>query len=259
MIDSIGRSTSVGAIESFRTGHGAPLAYVPGMLGVSADQPFLNVLGQFADVGSFNLPNFHGSQSMAMRSIHEWVFALSAVIDELDLAGGPCVASSVGAMLVLELMALRPAVFSELLLITPLGLWDDTHPIADVWSERTPRQRERLLARPDRATSFFDDPETLDVAERMDREIRRYRTRTASASLMWPIPEFGLGDRLHRVACPVSVVWGADDSLVPPSYRELWRHSLAQHRETVVVPDAGHLVEWDQPEAVAAVAAELLL
>jgi pimeloyl-ACP methyl ester carboxylesterase len=48
------------------------------------------------------------------------------------------------------------------------------------------------------------------------------------------------------------VVWGADDRVAPVGYADRWPG------EKVVVPDAGHLVEWDAPDAVGAVLTSFL-
>ena len=62
---------------------------------------------------------------------------------------------------------------------------------------------------------------------------------------MWPLPDRGIGTRLHRITCPSLVVWGEADVVAPVEYASRWPG------ERVLVPGAGHLVEWDAPDAVA--------
>ena len=62
-----------------------------------------------------------------------------------------------------------------------------------------------------------------------------------------------MASRLHLVRCPVTLVWGESDRLNPPSYLERYADGLANFVESRVVPDAGHLVEWDEPAIVAEV------
>src|SRR5690606_31650938 len=164
----------------------------------------------------------------------------------------PCVASSVGAMLALEVAAVRPEAFEQLVLIAPLGLWDDEDPVADPFGHTLSEQRALLTADPAASAPFFDDPPECDAAERVERGMRRYLTRTSVASLVWPIPEHGLATRLHRVTCPVTLVWGAADRLVAPRYAERFAARLPNVAAVHLVEGAGHLAEWDRPAAVAA-------
>jgi len=78
------------------------------------------------------------------------------------------------------------------------------------------------------------------------------------ASLVWPIPEHGLATRIHRVTCPVTLVWGAADRMVPRSYLERFEALLPNVVGSHVVEGAGHLAEWDRPAEVAARVAEAL-
>lgn len=117
--------------------------------------------------------------------------ATSELIDLTGLTGRPVVASSVGAMLALELAAVRPEAFSLLVLVAPL---------------------------------------------------------------VWPIPDHGLDTRIHRVTCPVHLVWGEADRLAPPPYLDFFAASLPNVSGTSVIAGAGHMAEWDRPDEVAAIA-----
>jgi pimeloyl-ACP methyl ester carboxylesterase len=66
---------------------------------------------------------------------------------------------------------------------------------------------------------------------------------------VWPLPDKGLRGRIHWVAAPTLLVWGARDALVPPVYAEELASLLARS-ETVLIPDAGHLPQLQQPELV---------
>lgn len=233
-------------------GTGPLLGYLHGLTGNPVAHPFLHDLASDHRVVAPSLPGFDSSDAPLARTLHERVFHASAAIDAVGLTGAPVVAASVGAMLALELAAVRPEVFSSLVLLAPLGLWDDDEPIHDVWSERSKAQAGYLFANPDRFAELTADPEGLSTDELMERELARYRTRRSAASLMWPIPDHGLRDRLHRVTCPVHVVWGAADRLVSPSYAQRFCEMLPACRGVTVVDGAGHALEWDAPAEVAA-------
>ncbi len=246
----------------FRTGHlglvevgsGEPVGYIHGMLGNPGEHAFLTAL---ADSGhrviAPSLPGFTGSsEPEGLRSLHDWVVAASEMIDIAGLTGLPVVASSVGAMVALELAAIRPEAFSSLVLIAPFGLWDPDEPVADPFATTLSVQRRMITADPTASSSFFDDPSDLPADVLVEHGVDRYLTRTATAQLIWPIPEFGITDRLHRVTAPVTLIHGAQDQIIPASYLDRWAAALPNVVGTHVVEGAGHQAEFDRPDDVAA-------
>ncbi|MFZ9396989.1 MAG: alpha/beta fold hydrolase [Ilumatobacteraceae bacterium] len=242
-----------GSLEIWREGEGRTVGYLHGMVCAPGRQPFVSELaGHGFQVVAPSLPGYsRTAPSSDIRNIHDWVFALSEIIDVAGLAGAPMVASSTGAMLALELAAVRPEAFSSLVLVAPLGLWRDDHPVADPFSTTLSGQRALLTKDPTVTSLFFEDSEAGDAL--VDATIQRYTARTATASLVWPLPEFGLAERIHRVSCPVTLVWGSDDQIVHPSYADAFASSLRNVRGSHVVSGAGHLAEWDDPRAVASI------
>lgn len=241
-----------GSLEIWEEGEGPTIGYVHGMVCAPGRLPFVaKLVGRGRHVVAPSLPGYSAtSPSSGIRNVHDWVFALSEIVDRSGLAGCPLVASSTGAMLALELAAVRPEAFSSLILIAPLGLWRDDNPITDPFSTTLSGQRALLTNDPAVTASFFDDATDGPTVDSM---IQRYTGRTATASLVWPIPEFGLAERIHRVSCPVTLVWGSDDRIIDPSYADLFAESLSDCRATHVVTGAGHHAEWDDPVAVAAI------
>ncbi len=239
-----------------QTGQGSPVGYLHGLLGNPGLHPFLTSLaasGEGHRVIAPGLPGFSGSPACEdLRSMHDWIVATSEAIDLAGLAGAPMVASSAGAMLALEVAAVRPEAFERLVLIAPLGLWEPTDPVADPFATTMKRQRSILTADPARTAAFFEDDMTQSPEVLIERNVDRYLARTAAASLVWPIPEFGLDTRIHRVTCPVTLVWGAQDELAPVSYLERFAGLLPNVVGTHIVDGAGHLAEWDRPDEVAA-------
>jgi pimeloyl-ACP methyl ester carboxylesterase len=71
--------------------------------------------------------------------------------------------------------------------------------------------------------------------------------------LVWPLPEFGLAERIHLVRCPVTLIWGSEDKVVPPSYAKRFGDLLSDYRGVSIVDGGGHLTEWDHPDVVAGV------
>jgi pimeloyl-ACP methyl ester carboxylesterase len=229
-------------------GAGSRIGYLHGDLGSPDRHPFLDALAVHAEVIAPSLPGFDGSDPKVLDSVHDWIVELSEIADATGLTGRPLVASSLGAMLALELCAVRPNAFSELVLIAPYGLWDDADPAADPWAVPTAEQPAMFLTSPAQADAFYLNP---DRGDPMDAEMRRYRARRTAASMIWPLPDHGLVRRLHRVRVPVHLIWGADDRIVPVSYLRRFSDLLPDVRGSRVVPGAGHLVEWDDPVGTA--------
>lgn len=247
-------------LEVVEVGQGPVVGYLHGILGTPTQLPFLAALAERGHrVIAPNLPGFGGSEPLPCRTIFDWVGHLSETIDVCGLAGSPLVTASVGAMVAAELAALRPEAFPQLVLIAPLGVWLEEHPVHDVWSERTPRQPEWLVSDLKSLACFTESSPDADPSVLIEDELRRYRTRRSAASIMWPLPDRGLADRLHRVRCPTHLIWGANDRLADATaYVSTWVERLPNIRTHQVIEGAGHLAEWDAPELIAtAVAAAL--
>ena len=238
------------------------LGYLHGMVGLPEAElaPLVAELAADHRVIAPCLPGFTGSSWCDdLRVQSDWVVALSEIIDLAGLAGAPLVASSVGAMLAMELAAVRPEAFAQLVLLAPMGLWSAEDPVTDPFGTTLSEQRALLTADPLVTATFFeDDPSVTDPSDKIELGVSRYLTRTAAAALVWPIPEHGLDMRAHLVRCPTHLVWGAEDRIVPPSYSERFAAALANVAGRHVVPGGGHLVDWDRPADVAAIVREAL-
>lgn len=236
-------------------GEGAPITYLHGMLGNPGEHGFLQALANDGwRVVAPSLPGFTGSsEANGLRNLHDWVVAASELIDVAGVAGLPVVASSVGAMVALELAAIRPEAFDAMVLVAPYGLWDSDDPIADPFATTLTNQRKMLTVDPAASASFFDDVEDMPADLLVEHGVDRYLTRTASAQLIWPIPEFGIDERLHLVKNPVTLIHGAMDAIIPCSYLDKWAQILPNVASTHLVEEAGHHAEFDRPEEVAAI------
>jgi 3-oxoadipate enol-lactonase len=88
---------------------------------------------------------------------------------------------------------------------------------------------------------------TPDLFERWDREalaeptsLRGMLGQLAAASL------HSTGHRLHRITCPIEIVTGDGDGIIPPENSEVLARLLPDAILTVV-PDAGHAFPLDAP------------
>ena len=62
------------------------------------------------------------------------------------------------------------------------------------------------------------------------------------------IPTIDVTERLGEIRCPVLVLVGEDDIAMPPAFSKILAEKIP-NAELVVIPDAGHLSNLEQPEA----------
>ena len=121
-----------GSVTVVEAGQGPRIGYLHGMVGLPTHglPPLVAELARDHTVVAPALPGFSGSTYCNdLRVQSDWVVALSEIADLAGLTGLPLVASSVGAMLAMELVAVRPEAFPGLVLLAPLGLWDADEPM----------------------------------------------------------------------------------------------------------------------------------
>ena len=67
--------------------------------------------------------------------------------------------------------------------------------------------------------------------------------------MLFPIPNRRLSERIYRVTAQTVLIWGQNDKLIVPAYGSKFRELLPQ-AEWVEVEAAGHMVPYEQPDAV---------
>ncbi len=227
-----------------------PLLYFPGMGGNVGVSPALAQLAGF-EIVIPEIPGLQGEEGfVAPTSYLDWIVATWDAVDATGVTADgpvPVIGASVGGMLAAELAALRPEVVERLALIAPFGIADETNPGYDYFSKRGPDRLPHLFAKG--VPAAFEQR----FADRGEEEapVAVYIVDVATGALTWPIGDRGTIKRLPRIACPRLVLMGGQDELIPPSVGELWGGAT-------IVDGAGHLVEWDCPDEVAAALAPFL-
>ncbi|MCX4162792.1 MULTISPECIES: alpha/beta fold hydrolase [Paraburkholderia] len=150
------------------------------------------------------------------------------------------IGQGLGAMLAAELACFAPDPAAPLVLIAPLGLWLDTHPLANLLA----------LGGEDATALLWHDP-THPEAQQM-RAHWPPRGRNALSRVMWPFAEHGLHQRLRHLRRRVLVIAGADDRFTPPAYAQAFT-KLLPDATLSVIPRCGHLPMLERPEETAGV------
>ena len=113
-------------------GSGAPLLFLHGAGGLFWD-PFLDGLAATHRVIAPEHPGFGQSQGLEhVRDVWDLVLYYNELLDELGVARASVLGHSFGGMVAAELAANNPERVDKLVLIAPIGLWIDEHPVPDI-------------------------------------------------------------------------------------------------------------------------------
>jgi pimeloyl-ACP methyl ester carboxylesterase len=66
-----------------------------------------------------------------------------------------------------------------------------------------------------------------------------------------------LGDNLHRLCCPVLLVWGNEDRITPPATAHEFKHHIP-HAELRFIPCCGHAPNIERPDALSQIVEQFL-
>ncbi|GAA5207790.1 alpha/beta fold hydrolase [Streptomyces thinghirensis] len=99
---------------------------------------------------------------------------------------------------------------------------------------------------------FARDPAPDRLAERYRRMARSVGARAARAQLAAQATRRDAHAALRTARCPTAVVCGTRDALCPPGYHRAIADAVPGAR-LHAVPDAGHLLPWERPDALTSV------
>ena len=251
LIDVPGPGGLTQSVRVYEGGDGPDLLFVHGAGGLFDDDPFLTRLAQHYRVSAPCLPGYQDSDGGEhLRSMLDFTLHVFDVVDTLGLDDPILVGHSMGGMIAAEMAAVAPASVSRLALLAPAGLWLDETPVVDLFALLPFELPETLFYDPEKhghllsAGGDLNDPEFLT-----DFLVGNARRLGTAGKLLFPVPDRGLGDRLYRIRANTCIVWGAGDKLIPPAYGVEFRDAIA-HAELIEVKTAGHMVPYEQTDAV---------
>jgi abhydrolase domain-containing protein 6 len=238
-------------------GRGQKLAYLGSLVGVPRWTPFLDALAEQFHVVCPSLPGFPGATGHEdLDNLTDWLAALLDLFDAAEITGADVCASSVGAMLALELAALSSGSVNRMALLAPLGLYDEATPVPHIWARKGSDLPALLCADTEALAQLQAAPEGSDPVE---WNLIIARATAAGARLLWPMCDLGLAKRLHRVSQPTTFLWGTADAIVAPSYMTLFQKGVRGPTQSALIQDAGHLIEVDAPGEAARIVTRFLM
>jgi pimeloyl-ACP methyl ester carboxylesterase len=227
-------------------GDGPPFVYLHSTLGESFRWfPFHDLWAKHFSVYAPLHPGFGGSGGFdQIDSIEDMAFHYVELLDALGLDEVILGGVSLGGWIAAEVAVRWPERVKKLWISGSPGLWVDEQPLPDFF---------RHIAFPEKMRQFmFAEPEgyvaKMIIVDEPDDERRMvgYQNMTVLARLVWERPyDPKLAARLHRVKCPVLLLWGDKDALVPPAYGQAYARHLPQAKFQTI-PNCGHLAMFEK-------------
>jgi pimeloyl-ACP methyl ester carboxylesterase len=243
-----------------RGGSGSPLVCLHGFTDTWRTwELVLPVLERRHDVLAPTLPGHAGAPPIAEASAGVLVDAVEWAMDEAGFGLAHIVGNSLGGYVALQLAARRRA--ASVVALAPAGGWapgDATY--RDTLGHFTTMQEQLRSAAPHAeaivATAEGRRRATQHITTRFEhipRELLAHQMIGAAAcQAVGPLVEYALRDgwplEAERITCPVRVVWGTDDRLLPwPESAVRFRDDWLPHADWVELDGVGHCPQLDVP------------
>jgi len=256
-VDHVALRDGALTVEVLSAGQGAPLVYFHSFHERGGWSPFLDRLAARHTVYAPFHPGVAGSTGVdALEDVLDLTLAYDELLDALGLDRAHLLDHFFGGMVAAELAAVFPRRARRLVLVSPLGLWRDDAPSADIV----------ILPHEDLMGVLWTDPgspiarqwATLpeSEAENVAAQIESVQRRSAMARFVWPIPDKGIRKRLHRITAPTLVLWGDADRVNPLPYAEEWQRRIKG--AALSVRGGGHMLIHETPDVAASAVEEFL-
>lgn len=233
-----------GSIRCFVAGDGPPVLYLHPAAGFRPSPAVERLCRSFRVIAPVT-PGFDGTPLLpGVASIAALADLYAALVDKV--AGGHCgvVGQSLGAWIGAWLTLKHPAKIAPLILASPAGFRQPSLPPLSFDPAIMVRQ---LYAHPER------QPNETRPAEHLAGNRKAMQHYGAGAS--W---DEELNRKIAEIRCLTLVVHGTKDVRVPVDAVRRMRRVIP-HSHLVLVYDAAHSIEFDQPERVAALYEDFLL
>jgi pimeloyl-ACP methyl ester carboxylesterase len=215
-----------------RGGKGRPLLFLPGASGEPVVLPFMERLATRFDVLVPDNPGYGQSDEPEwLENIHDVAYFYLDLLAHLKLQEVVLIGASMGGWMAMEMAVRNTSRLHSLMLVSPAGIRAPGVEPADIFllpPEDTVRRlfHDQALAEKRLATPMT--PEAIDLA---------LKNRHTTARLAWEprLHDPFLPKWLHRIDVPVSIVWGAQDRILPVG--------IAQELKRLLPKAALHILE----------------
>jgi pimeloyl-ACP methyl ester carboxylesterase len=245
---------------SHRGGSGPPLVALHGFTATwRAWELVLGDLEREHDVFAPTLAGHAGGPPLGDRITSDTLpDAIERAMDEAGIATAHLVGNSLGAYLALRLAARGRA--ESVVALAPAGGWapgDESYRDTLAFFVELHQQMQALVPR---AEALMATPEGRRRAtqmitvnhEHLSAELLAHQLRGIAACDVAPMVDVALREGYHldvaSIDCPVRVVWGTEDALLPwPSAAARYRTDWLPHADWVELDGVGHCPQLDVP------------
>ena len=233
-----------------RVGEGPPLVFVHGAAGDGRMwQPQLIALADEFTVVAWDEPGAGRSSDVpADFALADYASCLAALIEALELGPAHVAGLSWGGTVAMELYHHHPGLVATLLLVDTYAGWKGSLPEEEVRA-RVAGAREMLAATeefdPTLPGLFAGEPpaEFVSLLETIAADVRPASLGTQ----LFVMAEADQRDLLPRIAVPTLLIWGESDARSPLDVARQFERAIPDTK-LVVIPDAGHVSNLEQPE-----------
>ena len=240
-----------GRIHYQSAGAGDPVLVLHHSTGNPGWIPFYAELAREFAVEVPDLPGYGQSERPDWaRSPRDLAILIGRYLEGRGLQGVTLVGLGLGGFVAAELACMNPSRLERLVLVGAAGVKPERGEIAD----------QMMLDYGDYVRQGFRDDAAHDAVfgGEADKELRTLWdfSREMTARISWKPYMFdrSLPPLLGDMRVPTLLVWGSQDRIVPPVCGEQYARLLPDAR-LHVVEGGGHLLELEEPEALAALVA----
>ena len=227
-------------------GTGAPLIYLHSAAGETDWMPFHDDLAKPFKVYAPAHPGFSRSTGLEdIDDIHDMAWHYVDLFEQLGWKQVPVVGFSLGAWIALELAVLRPEFISKLVLVAAAGVRVEGAPMAELFVSDFKEARELVFYDPDSPAVKVAMPLSFDDS----RVLMWMRAQEATARVGWNpyLHDPKLPQHLRRIKCPVQIIWGREDKLIPVAHGEYYAQHLP-NATLSVFEQCGHMVPFEKKD-----------
>jgi pimeloyl-ACP methyl ester carboxylesterase len=237
-------------LELLERGQGRPILWLHGEEGLEPDAPVLERLAAHGHLLAPSHPGFgHSPEAASIDTVDDLAYLYLDLLAQRGMRDAVVIGCSLGGWIAAEMAVKCTGRIARLILVAPLGIKvgdRETRDIPDIFALHPDEVLRLQYHDPARARL---DPAALSD----DRLTVLSRNREATALYAWE-PYFHdpkLRGRLHRIAIPTLLLWGADDRFVAAEYYGAAYRDGIPGAELETIAAAGHFPHLEQPGAVA--------
>jgi pimeloyl-ACP methyl ester carboxylesterase len=227
-----------------RAGKGTPVVFLHGAGGLPAVLPFMEKLASRYDLIVPDHPGYGLSEEPEwLENIHDIAYFYLDFLAALELEDAVVIGNSMGGWMAMEMAVRNTSRIRSLMLVSPAGYFAEGVQPADIFL-LPPEEGVRKLFHDqkfaEQRLAMPETPESIDLG---------LKNRHTTARLAWEprLHDPFLPKWLHRIDVPTSIVWGAQDRILPvASAYDLKR--LIPNAELQVIENCGHLPQVEQME-----------